>query len=232
MTNFTHQKNSNLRKYFPLIIFIVNLYFFNISAFAQPLPSEINLSEQSPDSFLVSFVTTKGEFIMKSHRDWSPLACDRLYLLVKNGFYNGCVIYRVGPTLSFKGGFIVQFGMTNDEKLNRAWEKATLKDEPVKHPHKRGSVNFASGGPNTRTVQLAIALTPCTELDTVSYQGAIGFPTFAEVVEGIEIVDSFNRQYGNSVFEPEDSLYIGDKYFNRFFPRLDRILTAKIINKW
>lgn len=216
---------------FIIILFIDVILFWDSPVNAQPLPTELNLSEQCPDSFLVSFETTKGQFIMKAHRDWSPLACDRLYLLVKNGFYNGCVIYRVAPTLSFKGGFIVQFGMTNDVKLNLAWEKATLKDEPVIHTHKRGSVNFASGGPNTRTVQLAIALTPCTELDTVNYQGAIGFPTFAEVVEGMEVVDTFNRQYGNSVFEPEDSLYVGDKYFDRAFPGLDRILTAKIINK-
>ena len=216
---------------FTIILFIDAILFLDGAVNAQPLPNELNLTEQSPDSFLVSFETTKGQFIIKAHRDWSPLACDRLYLLVKNGFYNGCVIYRVAPTLSFKGGFIVQFGMTNDVKLNRSWEKAILKDEPVKHPHKRGSVNFASGGPNTRTVQLAIALTPCTELDTVNYQGAIGFPAFAEVVEGMEIVDTFNRQYGNSVFEPEDSLYVGDKYFDRAFPGLDRILTAKIINK-
>ena len=216
---------------FTIILFIDVILFWDSPVNAQPLPTELNFSEQCPDSFLVSFETTKGQFIMKAHRDWSPLACDRLYLLVKNGFYNGCVIYRVAPTLSFKGGFIVQFGMTNDVKLNLAWEKATLKDEPVIHTHKRGSVNFASGGPNTRTVQLAIALTPCTELDTVNYQGAIGFPTFAEVVEGMEVVDTFNRQYGNSVFEPEDSLYVGDKYFDRAFPGLDRILTAKIINK-
>lgn len=220
-----------MKTYVFLLLFVVQAFLINKKVSAQPLPSEINLTQQSPDSFLVSFETTKGKFVMKANRQWSPLACDRFYILIKSGFYNGCVIYRVAPTLSFKGGFIVQFGMVNNESVNRAWEKATLKDEPVIHPHKRGSVNFASGGPNTRNVQLAIALTPCTELDTVNYQGAIGFPAFAEVVEGMEIVDTFNRQYGNSVFEPEDSLYVGDKYFDRTFPGLDRILTAKIINK-
>ena len=220
-----------MRTYFILFIFVVQIFLLNKIAFAQPLPSEINLSEKSPDNFLVSFETTKGQFKMKAHREWSPLASDRFFILVKNGYYNGCIIYRVAPTLSFKGGFIVQFGLVNNEFANRAWEKTILMDEPVLHPHKRGSVNFASGGPNTRNVQLAIALTPCTELDTVNYQGAIGFPTFAEVVEGMEVVDTFNRQYGNSVFEPEDSLYKGDKYFDRAFPGLDRILTAKIINK-
>ncbi len=199
---------------------------------AQPLPSEINLTELSPDSFLVSFETSKGKFVMKAHRDWAPLGCDRFYTLVKNGFYNNCVIYRVGPTLSFKGGFIVQFGLANDEKVNLAWEKNTLRDEPVVQPHKRGSVNFASGGPNTRSTELAIALTPCSELDTVNYQGAIGFPTIAEVVEGMDVVDLFNRQYGNDVFKSKDSLYLGRSYFDRKFPGLDRILRATIIKSW
>lgn len=211
-----------------LLLFLLNC-FLNIQITAQPLPSEINLSEQSPDSFLISFETTKGQFIMKAHRQWSPLGCDRLYTLVKNGFYNDCVIYRVAPTLSFQGGFIVQFGLGNSEAVNRAWEKANLKDEPVERPHQRGSVSFASGGPNTRNVQLAIALTPCTELDTVNYQGVIGFPTFAEVIQGMEVIDSFNRMYGNEIFKYEDSLYLGRPYFDRAFPGLDRILSATII---
>lgn len=221
-----------MKTHFILLSFIVfySVLYFQVKA--QPLPSEINLSEQSPDSFLISFETTKGNFKMKAHRVWSPLACDRLNLLVKNGFYNGCVIYRVAPTLSFKGGFIVQFGLANDESVNRSWEKVPVKDEPVVHPHSIGAVSFASGGPKTRSTELAIALTPCLELDTATYLGAKGFPTVAIVVEGMEVINSFNKQYGNDIFKYPDSLYLGRKYFDREFPGLDRIISATITKLW
>ena len=129
------------------LLFLLNC-FLNIHITAQPLPSEINLSEQSPDSFLVSFETTKGQFIMKAHREWSPLGCDRFYVLVKCGFYNGCIIYRVAPTLSFKGGFIVQFGMVNNESVNRACperepvDSLTTGRPPVLHERSGGRIDL------------------------------------------------------------------------------------------
>jgi peptidyl-prolyl cis-trans isomerase A (cyclophilin A) len=199
---------------------------------AQMLPTELNLSEQSPDSFLTTFETTKGNFTIKVNRQWSPLASDRLYLLIKNHYYDDCVVYRVAPTLSYKGGFIVQFGIANDEKVNRAWEKFPVKDEPVVHPHSIGAVNFARGGQDTRSTELAIALTPCLELDTASYLGAKGFPTVGEVVEGMDVINSFNKQYGNDIFKYPDSLYLGSKYFDREFPGLDRIISARITMTW
>lgn len=199
---------------------------------APPFPAAIDLAEKSPDSFLVKFNTTKGSFTMKARRSWSPLGSDRFYLLVKNGFYNGNVIYRVAPTKSYEGGFLVQFGIANSIALNKAWETATIADEPVIRPHQAGAVNYARGGPNTRSVELAITVTPCLELDTVSYFGVKGFPTFALVEKGMDVVRSFNGQYGNSVFDHEDSLQQGRAYLDRVYPGLDRIINARITKKW
>ena len=204
------------------------LYLFEFQLNAQPLPGQINLKEQCPDSFLVSFKTTKGSFVMEAHRSWSPLGCDRLYLLAKNGYYNNNVIYRVATTFSFNGGYVVQFGLCNNETANHAWEKAAINDEPVIHEHQRGSVNFASGGHDTRSVELAISMKTNAPLDTVNYKGAIGFPVIAEVIEGMDVLDALNNQYGNSVFDQPDSLYKGREYFDRAFPGLDIIITATI----
>jgi peptidyl-prolyl cis-trans isomerase A (cyclophilin A) len=208
------------------------LCLFGLSSIsAQILPAQVDLSQQSPDSFLVSFQSTKGEFIMKAVRSWSPLAVDRLYVLARNHYYDGCVIYRVAETKSVKNGRVVQFGLVNDRVANKEWEKTPVKDEPVLHPHTRGSVCFARGGPNTRSNEIAIMLTPCSELDTVNYQGVIGFPTVAEVVKGMEVFEKFNGQYGNYVFDHEDSLYLGREYFDRAYPGLDRIISVKIIEQ-
>ncbi|HET9055335.1 MAG TPA: peptidylprolyl isomerase [Chitinophagaceae bacterium] len=198
----------------------------------QPYPSQLNLAQKSPDSFLVSFKTTKGSFIMKAVRKWSPLGVDRLYLLVKSGYYDGCVIYRVAPTASFKGGFVVQFGLANGIDLNKAWEKASIKDEPVVRPHLKGSVNFARGGPDTRSMELAISLTPAGQFDTVNYNGVVGFPSIAEVTDGMKVLEQLNSQYGNSVFDHEDSILKGREYFDRAYPGLDRILSASVVKEW
>lgn len=169
---------------------------------------------------------------MNAHRDWGPLGCDRFYVLAKNGYYNNNVIFRVAPTKSSKGGFIAQFGIGNSKEVNEAWDKHPIPDEQVIRPHQIGSVCFARGGPNTRNVQLAISLTPCKELDTVSYEGVSGFPTIAEVIDGMPVLESFNRQYGNSVFDGGDSLMIGREYFDRVFPGLDRINSVTVTKIW
>jgi peptidyl-prolyl cis-trans isomerase A (cyclophilin A) len=228
-------KNHSLMKPLAVSQFILHVIIAWViigTVHAQPLPSALDLTEPCPDSFLVSFETTKGRFVMKANRKWSPHGVERLYILAKAGYYDGCVIYRVGPTASFEGGFVVQFGLGNSEAVNRAWEKAPIADEPVVRAHQTGSVNFARGGPNTRSVELAISLTPATQFDTVNYRGVIGFPTIAEVVEGMDVLRALNSHYGNSVFKQEDSLYLGRPYFDRAFPGLDRIITVAVAKEW
>ena len=187
----------------------------------------------APDSFLVTFATTKGEVMVKAHRSWSPLAVDRLYHLAGSGFYDGAVIYRVGPTVSYPGGFVVQFGLSNDSAVNRAWSAAGIADEPLREHHRRGTVMFARNGPNTRTIELAIDLSRNTGLDTVSYKGVVGFPPVAEVIQGMVVLDSLDRRYGNGPLEHEDSIAAGGRrYLDRAFPGLDRILRVAVVAEW
>ena len=203
------------------------------AAAGPPLPSQLPLHAAGPDSFLVEFVTTKGPFVVKAHRAWSPLGADRLYHLARAGYYDGVVIYRVGPTASYKGGFVVQFGIGNDSTANRAWERAGIDDEPVRVPHGRGRIYFARGGSRTRSVELAIDLTPNSPLDTVRYQGVTGFPPVGEVVSGMAVLDSLNRQHGNAVFDHWDSVAVfGRSYLDRKFPGLDRIERAHVTMGW
>ncbi len=202
-------------------------------ATTQPLPSALPLSTAGPDSFLVEFTTTKGPFTVKAHRAWSPLGADRLYHLARGAYYDGVVIYRVGPTASYKGGFVVQFGIGNDSTANRAWEQAGIDDEPVRVPHGRGKIYFARGGPKTRSIELALDLTANSPLDTVRYEGVVGFPPVGEVVAGIAALDSLNRQYGNEVFAQWDSVALyGRTFLDRAFPGLDRIERARVVREW
>lgn len=208
-----------------------SLWSVPLMAQRQPSPRDVHLTTQAPDSFLVRFETTKGNVTLRAHRAWSPLGVDRLYQLVDAGYYDGNVIYRVGPTASFEGGYVVQFGVGNSGKVNAAWDRAPIADEPVRHGNARGTMNFARAGPNTRTVELAINLTANSTMDTVSYGGVRGFPPIAEVIDGMDVLDALNRQYGNSVFDQWDSVMaLGRSYLDRTYPGLDRIIRARIVS--
>src|SRR6187200_1158372 len=66
------------------------------------------LTEQAPATYKVNLDTTKGPIVIEVHRDWAPIAADRFYNLVKNGFYDEARFFRVVPN------FMVQFGMNAD----------------------------------------------------------------------------------------------------------------------
>jgi cyclophilin family peptidyl-prolyl cis-trans isomerase len=219
----------------PLAVSLAVLSCLLLSASPHPrrvLPRDLPLAAAAPDSFLAEFKTSKGSFTMKACRAWAPLGVDRLYQLVRSGYFDGLTIYRVGPTISVQGGRVVQFGQSGDTTVARAWEKAAFADEPVRRPHRRGSVNFARAGPNTRTVEIAITTNEAAALDTVRYLGVTGFPSVAEVVQGLDVLDRLEGRYGNAPIENDSLSILGGKYLERAFPGLDHILGARVAMEW
>lgn len=196
------------------------------------MPGDAALGAAAPDSFVAEFRTSKGTFAMKARRAWSPHGADRLYALVRAGYFDGLVIYRVGETKSVKGGKVVQFGTANDTSVIRAWEHDTIPDEPVVRPHRRGTVNFARGGPNSRSVEIAITTNAAAALDTVNYLGVTGFPSVAEVEQGLDVLDRLEGRYGNAPIENDSLSILGKAYLDRVFPGLDHIERARITRVW
>src|SRR5262245_20112931 len=86
----------------------------SIAAPRRVMPRDLPLSAAAPDSFVATFETTKGRVTMKAVRAWAPLGVDRLYHLVRGGYYDGLTIYRVGTTKTVVGGRVVQFGQSGD----------------------------------------------------------------------------------------------------------------------
>ncbi len=183
------------------------------------------LDFSAPDSFLVAFETTRGRFEVKAHRRWAPIGTERFYELVHRRFYDSVFFHRVVK------GFVAQFGMSPNPAVGAAWGRRRLPDDSVREGNSRGRLAFARGGPNTRTTQLYINLANNARLDT---SGAIGFPAFAEVVSGMEVVDSLYAEYGNRPNQAQDSIRtLGlNVYFRRAFPKLDMITTARVIQEW
>jgi peptidyl-prolyl cis-trans isomerase A (cyclophilin A) len=182
----------------------------------EPAPEE---SEDFPKtgSFKVQFETSAGKFVILVHRDWAPRGANRFYELVQSGFYDECRFFRVMP------GFMVQFGINGDPKLQSMWAR-NLTDDPPKQSNKRGYVTFAMAGPNSRTTQVFINHVDNTFLDSQ------GFSPFGEVIEGMQNVIAIYSDYGES---PQQGSITsrGNEYLKESFPELDYISKATIIEE-
>lgn len=177
---------------------------------------------RAPAVFLTRFETSKGPFVIETHRSWAPRGADRFYQLVRSGFYDNTRFFRVVTS------FMVQFGAHGDPEVNAAWESLTIPDDSVTQSNRRGFVSFAMAGPNTRTTQIFINLIDNTQLD------GMGFAPFGQVVEGMNVVDSLYADYGDgppSGFGPDQLRLMreGNSYLERDFPKLDFIQTARIV---
>ena len=173
------------------------------------------LKAKAPDTFEVTFSTTKGDFVVQVTRAWAPLGVDRFYNLVKHGFFSGAPFFRIVP------GFIVQFGLTGDPAVNKVWRDANIKDDPVTQSNTPGTLTFATAGPNTRTTQLFINLGSNGGLDRQ------GFAPFGKVTSGMDVVQALYSGYGEAP-DQNNITTQGKDYFMKNFPKLDLIKSAAV----
>lgn len=186
-----------------------------------PLFTPKRLTETAPATFRVRLTTSEGDVVIQVHRSWAPLGADRFYNLVSNGFYEDTRVYRVLE------GFMAQFGMNGDPRVNMAWRNAIIVDDPVTQSNTRGRVSFAKGGPNSRTTELFINFRDNATLDER------GFAPIGEVVEGMDVVDRFHAGYGDGPPRGDGPYQAqvqaqGNAYLDASFPELTRILSATV----
>jgi peptidyl-prolyl cis-trans isomerase A (cyclophilin A) len=184
-------------------------------------PAAPAMGETAPAAFRVRFETSAGSFTVAVHRDWAPLGADRFYNLARSGYFDDVRFFRVLP------GFVAQFGMHGDPAVTRAWFTQRFPDDPVRHTNARGTVTFATSGPNSRTTQLFINYGDNASLD------ARGFAPLGEVVEGMEVVDRFYAAYGEGAPQgrgPDQGRIRteGNTYLERDYPRLDYVKRATV----
>ena len=181
------------------------------------------LAETAPDIFQARFETSKGDFVIEVHRDWSPKGADRFYNLVANGYYDNVRFFRV------MSGFMVQFGIHGDSEVSAVWRDQRINDDPVVQSNTRGFVTYAMGGANTRTTQIFINFGDNSRLD------AMGFSPFGQVVEGMEVVDQIYSGYGDTQPrgrgpDPVSIQVRGNNYLDEDFPNLDFVRQATIVD--
>ena len=204
--------------------FFLPLLFFLLSGNAQIIKTDASvLKLKAPDTFKAEFVTTKGNFTVEVYRNWSPLGADRFYQLIKTGYYNNTIVFRVVKD------YLVQFGVSEDKQKNIFWQGKNLKDEPVVGSNTDSTICFSRGAPNTRKTSVFINLRNNLTYDTLNAAGVKGFVPFAKVISGMDVVKQFFAGYGNDAMKPADTIYFkGNKWFINKFPQIDIIKEARL----
>ena len=179
----------------------------------------------APDTFVVQFNTTRGPFDVQFVRAWAPRGADRVYYLVRSGYYDGVRFFRVLP------GFVAQFGESGDPRIAKIWDVRTIPDDPVRQSNTRGMVTFATAGQNTRTKQLFVNNGNNARLDRLV------FTPLGRVLDGgMRVVDSLYAGYGEGPPKgkgpDQDRMAAeGTRYLERSFPRLDWIKSARVVRE-
>jgi len=173
--------------------------------------------------FRVRLDTSKGPIVIAVHRDWAPRGADRFHELVTARYFDDSRFFRV-----VKGQW-AQFGIAGNPALAARWRTRSIPDDAPKQSNVRGRVAFAFKEPGGRTAQIYISLRDN------SYQDAQGFVPFGEVVEGMAVADALNSEYGERsgggirAGKQQPLFDGGNAYLDREYPRLDRLLEARVI---
>ena len=163
--------------------------------------------------------TKKGTIELELFADEVPNTVANFEKLANSNFYDGTKFHRVIPN------FMAQFGISGDPAVNAAWDKARLADDPPNgKSNVRGMVSYGTTGqPNSRGTQLFI------NYKDNSYLDKQGFVPIGEVVEGMEVADMLNAEYGAAPQNEQGNLVSqGNKLMQTKYPKLDYIKTATV----
>ena len=165
-----------------------------------------------------------GKFKIQLVPDWAPKGAARFDELTSINFWDDCRIFRVLP------GFIVQLGINGNPKLQAEWRGKTIRDDPVKVTNARGTVVFATGGPNTRTTQIFVNTNPAGN----KFLDSQGFSPIGKVIEGMDVVDRMYGGYGEGAprgkgpSQPRIQTE-GNAYLKESYPKLSYISKADFV---
>jgi len=159
------------------------LFLFSTLSFATE-------KQMSDTQTKVKLTTSLGAIVIQLDNTKAPVSAANFADYVKSGFYDGTIFHRVIP------GFMAQGGGF-DTSFNQKTTKAPIKNEADNGlKNKRGTLAMArTNDPNSATAQFFINYKDNSFLDHTSpTPSGWGYAVFAEVVEGMEVVDEMAKQ--------------------------------------
>ncbi|NUP06367.1 MAG: peptidylprolyl isomerase [Polyangiaceae bacterium] len=177
---------------------------------------------RAPEKYAVRFTTTKGVFEVTCTRSWAPKAADRFFNLVKIGYYDDTVFFRV---INDPQPFIAQWGIHGSPVVNEKWKNTEVEADPVVQTNHRGTLTFAMGGSKTFTTQVFVNLADNGRLDKM------GFAPLCEVDPGgMRVLDSlFGGHKERASMQQQTIEQQGNGFLKSNFPGLDAVITADVL---
>ncbi|CAF1031916.1 unnamed protein product [Rotaria sordida] len=192
------------------LFFILTLYKLSINGY--------------PSSYCIHFDTnvkdSKNPIIINITQSWSPIGANHLYDIINSNFYSlPSAFFRVVPN------FVVQFGISGDPIQNIIWNQP-IQDDPVKMSNIKGTLSYATAGPNTRTTQLFINYVDNPRLDS------LGFSPLGIVTTGFDTALAiFNPTPGSSDGVDQDQYSEkGNQWIIDNYPQINFIEKVSIID--
>ena len=136
----------------------------------------------------VKLTTSLGDIVIQLNAEKAPISTENFLTYVKEGFYNGTIFHRVMP------GFMAQGGGF-DVDLNQKAVHGSIKNEADNGlKNTRGTLAMArTPDPDSATAQFFINYKDNSFLNYSSpTPNGWGYAVFAEVIEGMEVVDAMS----------------------------------------
>ncbi len=133
----------------------------------------------------VVFHTTKGDIVIELWPEKAPKTVENFLAYANSGFFTGTIFHRVMP------GFVIQGGGFTADMKQKQTQPPIQNEADNGLDNNRGTLSMARppGGPNTATSQFFI-----NHKDNASLNhprgGGWGYAVFAEVAEGMDVVDA------------------------------------------
>ena len=164
-----------------------------------------------------------NKFRIRLHEEWAPLGVHRFQELTESNFWDDARIFRVVPN------FVSQFGISSYPEIQEQWDAlGNIPDDKVIGSNTRGTVTFATAGPNTRTTQIFINTANNYFLDEQGFSPIGEVLPAGEGYGGVEVVNEMYQKYGES---PDQGIIKrqGLSYLEKNFPLLSYFVTAEFV---
>jgi peptidyl-prolyl cis-trans isomerase B (cyclophilin B) len=163
------------------IILALMLFSFTTLLFAK----EHKMSEPTK----VKLTTSLGAIVVQLNSEKAPISTKNFLTYVKEGFYNGTIFHRVIPDFMAQGGGF-------DTKFVQKDGHAEIQNEADNGlKNKRGTLAMArTNAPHSASSQFFINYKDNSFLDhTGKNASGWGYAVFAEVIEGMDVVDAMAK---------------------------------------
>lgn len=146
----------------------------------------VSATASAQDNPMVVMETNKGTIKIEVWQDKAPLSAANFLRYIDENYYDGLIFHRVIP------GFMAQGGGFGEDMVQKATFETIKNEASAELPNNRGTLAMARTNViDSATSQFFINLVDNDFLNhTDNTPRGFGYAVFAEVIEGMDIVDA------------------------------------------